>query len=254
MKKIIALGFGALLSQGAFAQAAAVPALPEGCEDQIIDNGLYCSGNVLDGNKAIVTFAAIVNKDAIIAGATDDKLVADALLTRYSDFSRWPEFAANSPQKVIEFGKDGSKALVPVENEDGTSTLRHVYDYQLKIQGIPLLKQAVKGTTYNTVVAAYEGAVASLDFAAQSQANSSDEVAPKGLKSQTGSIHALACDPAALAVCDETKLLLIYTTTVQPDVSFAMGIAANTVAAGVEDLLIGMLDESVVDPVVTPAE
>lgn len=257
MKKFIALGFGCLLAQGAFAQDNAavkkvVPALPEACEDQIADNGLYCSSRSIEGNKTTVTFAAVVSKSSFptVADTTDDLLVANALLTRYSDFTRWPEFASVSPEKVIEFNKGGSKALTPIENADGTVTLRHVYDYQLKIQGIPLLKQAVKGTTYNTVVDPYEGAVASLVFEAQLKANASDEVAPKGLKSQVGSIHAIKCDAEVLSVCDETKLLLVYETTVQPDVSFAMGIAADTVTAGIEDLLIGMLDESIVDPVV----
>ncbi len=244
MKKLIALGFGCLVAQGAMAQTApalkAVPALPAACEDQISDNGLYCSGRVITGNKTSVTFAAVVSKDAFPT--------VDTIIARYTNFARWPEYAAASPQKVIEFGKPGSIALAPVKNADGSVTERHVYDYQLKIQGIPLLKQAVKGTTYDTILAApVSGALASLTFAAQLNPVDPKESAPKGLKSQTGSIHALACDAAVLSVCDDSKWLLVYETTVQPDVSFAMDIAANTVTAGIEDLLVGMLDESIVD-------
>ena len=247
MKKFIALGFGCLLAQGAMAQDEVIkvlPALPEGCEDQIANNGLYCSANVITSNKTTVTFATIVSKDALPT--------VDAILARYASFDRWPEFADVSQEKVIEFARGGSKALSDLTNADGTITKRHVYEYSLKIQGIPFLKQAVKGTTYNTIVSAYEGALASLEFEARANAADASEVAPKGLKSQVGSIHALACDPEILAACDENKWLLVYETTVQPEVSFAMSIAANTVTAGIEDLLIGMLDESIVDPIVIP--
>lgn len=250
MKKFLALSVAGLLAQGAMAQATAVkvlPALPEACEDQIADNGLYCSGNVITGAKTTVTFAAVVSKEAFPT--------VESILARYNSFERWTEFAAASPAKVIEFSKGGSLPLAPVENEDGTTTLRHKYAYQLKIQGIPLLKQSVAGVTYNTVLATpYEGALASLEFSAKTGTVLADEVAPKGLKSQVGSIHAVTCDATVLSVCDESKWLLVYETTVQPDVSFAMTIAANTVTAGIEDLLVGMLDESIVDPVVPAVE
>ncbi len=253
MKKFIGLGLGALLAQGAFAQAdvkvpaKVLPELPASCDDLIASNGLYCSGNTISGNKASVTFAAVVSKEIFPT--------VDAILARYNSFDRWPEFADVSPQKVIEFTRGGSKALTDVVNEDGTVTKRQTYEYKLKIQGIPLLKQDVRGTSYTNIVTAYEGALASLEFAAQATPALAGEVSPKGFKSQVGSIHALECDANVLSVCDEGKWLLVYTTTVQPDVSFAMGIAANTVTAGIEDLLVGMLDESVVDPVVeTPVE
>lgn len=253
MKKFIALGLGCLLAQGALAQEQevekkVVPALPEGCDEAIASTGLYCSGNTITGNKTNVTFAAVVSKEQFAT--------VDAILNRYTDFARWPEFADVSPQTSIEFSKNGSNALSDIENEDGTITKRQTYEYKLKVQGIPFLKTDVRGTTYTTVVEAYEGALASLEFAAQAKATDKLELAPKGLKSQVGSIHALACDAEVLSVCDEDKWLLIYTTEVQPDVSFAMQIAANTVTAGIEDLLVGMLDPSVVDPEieVSPAE
>lgn len=238
MKKFIALGFGCLLAQGALAQDAeekVLPSIPADCADQIADNGLYCSTNSIDGNEVTVTFAAVVSKEAFPA--------VENILSRYTSFARWPEFAAASPQKVIEFSKNGSAAGGETTESEVGTVYTHAYDYSLKIQGIPLLKQAVKGTTTNTILtAAYPGAEGSLEFAAGAGA--------KGLKSQVGSIHALVCDADALEVCDESKWLLIYQTTVQPEVSFAMGIAANTVTAGIEDLLVGMLDESIVDPVV----
>ncbi len=241
MKKFIALIFASFLAQGTFAQSVVktVPVLPQGCGDQISSNGLYCSARVITGDKTTVTFAAVVSKDAFPT--------VESILARYTNFPRWPEYAATSPDTVIEFKRAGSVALEPLTSADGVVTMRHVYDYSLKIQGIPLLKQSVRGITYNTIVAPYKGALASLEFVAQTTAVPGFQEKPKGLKSQTGSIHALTCDPKILAVCDDTKWLLVYQTTVQPDVSFAMTIAANTVTAGIEDLLIGMLDESIVD-------
>jgi len=214
-----------------------VPVLPKGCESQISSNGLYCSARVVTGDKATVTFAAVVSRDSFPT--------VDSILDRYTNFARWSEYAKTSPNTVIEFKQGGSVALEPITNAAGVETLRHVYDYSLKIQGIPLLKQSVRGITYNTIVTPYSGALASLEFAAQTAPVPGFQEKPKGLKSQTGSIHAVVCDPTVLEVCDDSKWLLVYETTVQPDVSFAMNIAANTVTAGIEDLLVGMLDESI---------
>lgn len=251
MKKFLALGFGCLLTQGAMAQdsvppaaAKSLPALPTGCADQIANNGLYCSSNVVAGDRITVTFAAIVSKETFPT--------VDSVLARYTNFARWPEFAAASPQKVIEFKTGGSLALDPL----ATGELRDSYAYSLKVQGIPLLKQDVVGLSYNTLLdTPYAGALASLEFRAITDGSDADFTGTaKGVKSQVGSIHAVACDAAVLDVCDETKMLLVYTTTVQPDISLAMTIAANTISAGIEDLLVGMLDESIVDELAPPAK
>lgn len=235
MKKILALGFGLALSQSAFGQAKVLPSLPEGCIDQIAENGLYCNSNSISGDKVTVTFAAVVSKETFPD--------VDSLLNRYLDFANWPKFVENSPQKVIEFKSGGSKLLDTIVDADGSTKIyRHVYDYNMKIQGIPLLKQAVNGITYNKIVTPYEGALASLEFEAQTQPVPGFAQKPKGVKSQIGTLHALECKD--LEVCDDTKWLLVYQTVAQPDISFAMNIAANTVSAGIEDLLVGLLDVS----------
>lgn len=237
MKTIIALGFGLALSQAALAQDAAkvLPALPGDCLEQIADNGLYCKGQAISGDKVTVTFAAVVSKEVFPD--------VDSLLNRYLNFGSWPTFVDNSPQKVIEFKSNGSKMLDTIVDQDGQTTIyRHVYEYSMKVQGIPLLKQPVHGITYNKLVAPYEGSLASLEFAAQTGPVDGFPQKPKGVKSQVGSLHALEC--TGLEVCDDSKWLLIYETVAQPDISFAMGIAANTVSAGIEDLLVGLLDVS----------
>ena len=247
MKKVLALGIGCLLAQGAFAEettpAKALPVLPADCADQIESNGLYCSSSVILKDKVTVTFAAIVSKVVFPT--------VESVLGRYTNFARWPEYAAASPQKVIEFKPKGSFELETSVNTPA-NTLRHSYDYTIKVQGIPLLKQSVTGLTYNNILKTpYKGALASLEFTAITDGSDKDYTSKaKGVKSQIGSIHAVACDVELLAVCDETKILLVYTTTAQPDISLAMKIAGDTITAGIEDLLVGMLDESIVDPVV----
>ncbi|MBC7659433.1 MAG: hypothetical protein H7249_06965 [Chitinophagaceae bacterium] len=241
MKRFIALTL-ALIAQGAMAQGGkALPALPASCEDQINSNGLYCSASkVLSDSKTVnVTFAAVVSKDS------KHFKTVDALLSRYTDFKSWPLYAAGSPQAALEFSAHGSVALPSIVDASGVKTLRHVYEYNLKIQGIPLLKQPVHGITYNQIVAPYAGAQASLEFAAQTAPVADFPFSPKGVKSQTGSIHVLNCDPAVLTACDASKWLVVYETTAVPSVSFAMAIAAKSMTAGIEDLLVGMLDDSI---------
>ncbi|RZA15570.1 MAG: hypothetical protein EOP10_26120, partial [Proteobacteria bacterium] len=107
MKNFIALGLGCLLTQGLMAQETvptipaapgkALPVLPADCNDQIESTTLYCSTNVIDGNQVTVTFAAVVSKEVFPT--------VESVLARYTDVARWPEYAAASPQTVIEFAK-----------------------------------------------------------------------------------------------------------------------------------------------------
>ncbi len=237
MKKFIALSFSCFLAQGAMAQEKMVPAFPEGCSDQIDANGLYCSGRTIDGAKATVTFVAVASKNTFPT--------VDSLIARYTSFGEWPAYANKSASKVLEFKAVGGSTSLPdlVDPVDGLVIKRQAYDYSLKIQGIPLLKQPVAGTTYNKIVTPFAGALASLEFVAQTAPSLAGEIQPKGMKSQVGSVHVLECDSAKVAICDENQWMLVYETTAQPDVSFAMNIAANTVTAGIEDLLIGLLAE-----------
>ncbi len=270
MKKLIAFGFG-LLAQSAVAFSAtapaannapadssnetaakALPAIPDGCADQIAGNGLYCSAKTIDGSKVNVTFIAVVNQDTYTSKPSTDgsvvKTPVENLLALYTDFAKWPDYVKASPEAVIEFkantGSQKLPDLVQKSNDASvpdTVILRQTYDYNMKVQGIPLLKQAVSGITYNTIVKPYDSALASLEFAAQTAAVQDYPQGPKGMKSQVGSLHVATC---AADICDaSTQYMIVYNTVIEPQISFAMSIAADTVTAGIEDLLVGMLDE-----------
>ncbi|MBC7532689.1 MAG: hypothetical protein H7318_14035 [Oligoflexus sp.] len=274
MKRFLALGLGCMLAQGAMAQdnttplppvtttpvppvilppivGKTLPLLPSDCSEQVGNNGLYCSSQAIAGNKVSVTFAAVVNKD--IADKCKSKFSpafndVEDLLSYYLDFSKWPTYAAISTQKVIEFTKTvGSKDLgvgdVSTADAEGNIPTRHGYSYSLKVKGLELIKQSVTGVTYNYRVTPYEGALGSLEFVAIKNPPKDLGITTAGVNSQTGSIHAVACSTDLLESCTDDKILLIYETTIEPNISFAIKIAAATVTSGIEDLLMGMLTQ-----------
>lgn len=215
------------------ASALPLPSFPSDCVTQIESNGLYCSRLETLGNKIHVTFVGIASKEIFPEAAL--------LINRYLDFPSWPDFVNKSPQSVVSYHADGSKTLPSIQSAEGVTIYRQYYDYDLKVQGIPLLKQTVKGVTYNWEVPAYEGALKSMEFQAQPEAVPDYPESLKGMKSQIGSVHVMEC--AGLEICDGTSWVVIFDTTVEPDVSFAMAIAGKTIKAGIEDILNGILVE-----------
>lgn len=222
-----------LLSSMAAAAGKSLPALPEDCALQVETSGFYCSSIRVAADTIDVTFVGLADKEAFPT--------VDNLLDQYLDFDRWPDYVKNSPQDVVVYKSGGSVALEEKLAEDGRTLYPQFFDYDLKIQGIPLLRQNVRGVTYNYSVAPYEGALRSIEFQAQKGPLPEFNETLKGMHAQIGSVHALACNGQDF--CDDTKWLVVFHTRVQPNISIAMNIAGKTIKAGIEDILTGMLEK-----------
>jgi len=126
--------------------------------------------------------------------------------------------------------------------QDNETIFRHFYDYRLKS---PIGYQNVRGVTFNSRVTPYAGALASLEFEAQNTgaqevpAGEKLLVGSEGVKFQTGAVHAVSC--AATNFCDDTQWLLVYETKLQPEIDLLPKVAATSIQAGIEALLVGML-------------
>lgn len=238
MKKLIALSF--LLTSPLFADNSSVPvskALPEipsDCLDQISANGLYCSNTVLKGTFIDVTYVGVVSKALFPT--------VDSLMNQYLGFEHWPDYAAASPETVVEYKANGSGRLPALQDADGKNILRQTYDYTLKVTGVPLLKHRIKGVTYHYDVEPYKGAAKSSEFIAQTGVVEGFSGKTQGMKSQIGSVHAIPCDGRDF--CSDDQWIFIFYTKVEPDISFAMNLVKDTIQSGLEDFLVGMFDES----------
>lgn len=222
-----------LFSSFVFAEGKSLPSLPADCAAQIESSGLFCSSISVAGDMIDVTFLGLADKGTFPT--------VDSLIERYLDFARWPEFVKNSPQDVVVYKSGGSVAYETKMTDDGRALYPQFFDYDLKVQGIPLLRQNVRGVTYNYDVDAYDGALRSIEFQAQKGPLPEYKQTLKGMNSQIGSVHALEC--TGQEFCDDSKWLVVFYTRVQPNLSIAMNITAKTMQAGIEDILTGMLEE-----------
>lgn len=230
-KMLLALGLSTGLSS--LCQAAALPQIPVDCDKDIALKS-YCTSfetsGVISGDVTVKLFA-VVNRSEF-----PDYVAA---FEQYVAFSQWPGYAEASGRTDVIFNT--SVAVDSLIAEDGTELLRHYADYRLNsVIGY----QNVRVVTHNYVVDPYEGALGSIEFAAQT---SGAQPVPEGadplngsigVQSQIGSVHAVDCNFSEL--CGEDQMLLVYETTVRPDIDLLPQLAGRAISNGIESLLIGM--------------
>lgn len=231
MKHLIGWTLGLAVSASAAAQT--LPTAPSGCARDLAMRS-YCSSfdaPPLRGPINVKLFA-VVDKA--------DYTSVDGVIKRYTDFERWPAYVDATGRTDIVFNT--SKVLKPLPATSGSAeVLRHYANYRIdSVIGY----QDVRVVTHNSVVKAYTGALASLEFVAQ---NKGTQEVPTGepalngsvgVQSQTGSVHVVDC--ASSELCSADQYLLIYQSTVTPDIDLLPNLAARSISRGVESLLIGM--------------
>jgi len=231
MKHLFGFSMGLLLSASAVAQT--LPVAPTGCARDLAQRS-FCSGFEAPPLRGPLTvkFFAVVDKASYPN--------VESILERYTDFESWPDYVAATGRTDVIFKT--SKVLQPLP-ATGTrgEVMRHYADYRIdSVIGF----QNVRAVTHNFSVPAYKGALSSIEFVAQS--SGPQEVPPGepalngsvGVQKQTGSVHAVDCDNSAL--CSGDQYLLIYESTVTPDIDLLPSLAARSITRGVESILIGM--------------
>ncbi|MFW7381905.1 MAG: hypothetical protein ACOH5I_24070 [Oligoflexus sp.] len=231
MKHLIGWTLGLAVSASAAAQT--LPTAPSGCARDLAMRS-YCSSYSAPPLRGPINvkFFAVVDK------ASYSNI--NSILKRYTDFENWPEYVDATGRTDILFNT--SKVLKPLPATDGNGeVMRHYADYRIdSVIGY----QNVRVVTHNTLVDAYDGALRSLEFTAQ---NKGQQEVPTGepalngsigVQSQTGNVHVVDC--ASSELCSEDQYLLIYESTVTPDIDLLPNLAARSITRGIESLLIGM--------------
>ncbi len=220
------------LLTGATLHAKALPTPPASCAADIAAVG-YCSTADAPPFKGAVDLRFFVVIDKASFATVDD------VLNRYLSFNTWPAFAESTGTEDLVFTKS---IRMPTVQVNGTTVYRHYYDYKLKS---PIGYQKVRGVTFNSKVAAYPGALASVEFAAQIQGPQAVPAGEKplngveGVQLQVGSVHAVDCD-GRFDFCGNNQYLLMYESKIQPDIDLLPKVAAASISKGIEALLVGM--------------
>lgn len=222
--------------------ASPLPSAPSGCFGDILRKGFcssYKTSGVVSGSITVDLFAVVYK---------EDYPSVEELFNRFSDFERWPEFAEASGRTDVLFSD--SRLMDEFEDENG-KTMVHYSDYRLNsVIGY----QSIRVVTNNTIVEPFEGALGSIVFNVKTEGEQqvpegADPLeGAEGVQFQDGSVHAVDCVNSIL--CDDDQMLLIYQTTVRPDIDLLPSLAATAITNGIESLLIGMfLTEDSDDPV-----
>jgi hypothetical protein len=235
MKTWIALGMGCLLTGHAVAETAKAPPVPKdvaGCVASIAEQN-FCVETEASSFPINIRFYIVVDKEAYPS--------VETLLDKYMAFDHWPAYTDTVGADTIVFNR--SARLSDLSSDDGSTIARHYYDYKLKS---PIGYQKVRGVTYNhRLDTPYAGAEGTIEFAAQT--TGAQEVpngekplnGAEGVKLQNGVINAVSCENNQL--CGEGQWLLTYESSITPAITLLPKVAAGSIEAGLETVLIGML-------------
>lgn len=214
--------------------AKSLPNVPANCLQDIQMNG-YCA----DFDAPI--FMGPVNIRFFIVVDKADYPTVDSAIARYMDFASWPEFVMDSGRSNIEFHSSSVLSPIPAVGSR-PEIIRHYANYRLKA---PIVGwQDVRVVTHNYKVAPYQNALASLEFEVQNRGaqqvpvGESPLMGSEGVKSQTGSVHAVDCKLSNL--CNDNQHLLIYHSKISPDIDILPKVAAGAIQEGVEAIIVGM--------------
>lgn len=214
--------------------AKSLPDVPKDCLEDIQLKG-FCADSEAPIFKGPVKvkFFIVVDKSTY---PTIDSAVA-----RYADFPAWPDYVAASGKTNVEFNT--SVTLAPLPAKDGQpEIMRHYSNYRMKAPVVGW--QDVRSVIHNYIVPAYDGALASLEFEVQNEGTQEVPVGEEplegsiGVSAQTGSVHVLSCEASEL--CSKDQQLLVYASTITPDIDILPSVAAGAILEAVEGIIIGM--------------
>ena len=228
--KLTTLALGALLSQASI--AGVIPEVPKDCKDDLDLKG-YCSGYKAPVFKGPVDIVFYITVDKFDFPTLED------VLARYLDFGAWPRYVEASGKNSIRYLN--STSLNPIEDDDGI-VWRYYANYEIYAPVVGW--QNVRTLSYNYEVPAYEGALSSLEYVAQSEGP--QEVPPGeaelngavGIKDQRGGVHMLECP--YLDLCDSSQHLMVYTMHVTPEIDILPSVAAKSIQEASEAIVLGM--------------
>ena len=232
MKKL-ALALGLAVPSIGFA-AKSLPTVPQDCLDDVQLKG-YCTDYEAPIFKGPVNIKFFVVADKSVFPTVE------AAIARYTDFAAWPQYVVNSGKTNVEFVTSVNMEPIPAKDGNG-EVLRHYANYRLKAPVVGW--QDVRVLTHNNIVEPYEGALASLELTVQSQGTQEVPAGEKalegseGVKNQIGSVHAIDCAKSNL--CTEDQHLLVYESTITPDIDILPSVAAGAIQEGIEAIIIGM--------------
>lgn len=234
--KNLALALGLMLPAVGYA-GKTLPNVPSDCMDDI-ELQSYCASTKAPIFKGPVKVAFFV-----VVGKSEFPSVESAV-ERYMDFDAWADYVAASGQDNVEI--DLSTTLDPIPAKEGSNEVFRQYSaYRMKAPVVGW--QEVRAVSHNYEVPAYDGALTSVDFVIQNSGSQEVPVgeAPlngsEGVKSQTGSLHVVSCEKSEL--CSEDQMLLIYESTITPDIDILPSVAAGAIKDAIGGIVIGMFLE-----------
>jgi hypothetical protein len=232
MKSWIALGMGCLMAGHAVAATVPTPKDVASCSSAIAEQS-YCIETDASAFPIKVRFFIVVDKETYPT--------VEGLLEKYLAFDQWPAYTESVGSDAIVFTK--SERLSDLTAADGSLIARHYYDYKMKS---PIGYQKVRGVSHNQRLATpHAGALGTIEFVAQTSGPQEVPAGEKplngveGVKMQTGSINAIECVDNKL--CSEDQWLLTYESDITPAITLLPKVAASSIEAGLETVLVGML-------------
>lgn len=231
MKTMISMA--ALCLSSALAYGKALPVAPDTCSDDI-SLVSYCT--TLEAG----TFSGPIQLKFFLVVPKEEYTNHNQIAGRYLDFFSWPSYGENAGADNINFRR--SDEMAPIEDEEGRTIYRHYGDYQIKAPVVQWFD--VRYVTHNREVEAYEGAEYSIEFEVQSEG---EQEVPEGVEplvgsvgiiNQTGSFHVQDCSKSEL--CGDGEYLVMYETTVAPEIEILPKVAGGAIQRVIENIMIGM--------------
>ncbi len=209
----------------------------EDCSNQWDSNsdGQYCVLRSVDKNTNDIYIEAYLLLDK-----SDPRYSsADAILTRYMDFARWPAYLQSSGSDAIKEFRT-SQVMFLRSNTDGSKTAAHYFDYTSKA---PVVGSTdVRGTaTYTLFAHPMAGAVVSAEFKMTEKWGPTWDLitpmpgglSPKGTKGQDANFH-------IVDFADENAYLVVYRTRVRLAAPILIDLSSTYVTNAVKAILRGM--------------
>ena len=211
-----------LLTTAVFGKS--IPEVDSKCADSIAEED-FCSKTTAPLIKGAV------DVEMFVVVSKDYYPTVQSILDKYLTFNDWPEYVELSGMGVPTFATSEDRGVKTVEKNGKAVEVRvHYADYTSPAPP-PVLNHRVSGEFHYQNVTPYSGAVMSMEFASQPGGT--------GLEAQSGSIHALDC--STVSVCGDDQWLLYYETSVQSSIDILPRLAAPSVLAPIESIVIGML-------------
>ena len=201
-----------------------VPSVSSECADAIAEED-FCS------KTTAPLIMGPVDVEMFVVVSKEYYPTVESVLEKYLRFSDWPAYVELSGMGVPTFATSEDRGLKTIQKDGKAVEVQvHYADYTSPAPP-PVISHRVAGEFYYEKVPAYDGALISMEFSLQPGG--------KGLEKQSGSIHAIDCN--TVSACEDNQWLLYYQTSVRSNIDILPRLAAPSVLAPIESIVIGML-------------